>query len=294
MKVFLPGATGLIGSAVAVALQRAGHTVLGLVRSEAAEQKLLDRHMLVRRGDLSQTDILVHACEESQAVIWAASDPKSSEREAATIAAMLDKVAGTGKAFIYTAGVWDFGDTGGKAVDEKSPYNPLDLVKWRPPICEMVLDAVSRDIQSVVIFPSFVYGYGAGIPGMLVKSAREEGVARLVGDGENHWGFVHADDLADLYVRALQAPGGTKLIATSGQSYRAYDIAETASRGAGADGKVKLWPVDEARKAMGPFADALAADTHIKTDRARKLLGWQALGPSVIDDLDHGSYAEPR
>ena len=118
---------------------------------------------------------------------------------------MLDKVAGTGKAFIYTAGVWDFGDTGGKSIDEKSPYNPLDMVKWRPPVSEMwSLDAVSlRDIQSVVILPSYVYGYGGGIPGMLVKSAREEGAARLVGDGENHWGFVHADDLADLYVRAL-------------------------------------------------------------------------------------------
>ena len=84
------------------------------------------------------------------------------------------------------------------------------------------------------------------------------------------------------------------MIGTSGQTYRAYDIAEAASRGAGADGRVKLWPVDEARKAFGPFADALAADTHIKTDRARKLLGWQPIGPSVLDDLDHGSYSEPR
>ncbi len=34
MQVFLTGATGYIGSAVAVALRRAVHTVVGLARSE--------------------------------------------------------------------------------------------------------------------------------------------------------------------------------------------------------------------------------------------------------------------
>lgn len=294
MKVFLTGATGFIGSAVALALQRAGHSVLGLARSEEAQQKLLDRGMLVRRGDLSQTSLLVAAAEECGAVIYASADPESPRRDPVNIAAMLDMVAGTGKPFIYTAGVWDLGDTGGKPVDEKSPENPLALVAWRPAVSQMVLDAAGRDIQSAVILPSFVYGYGGGIPGMLVKSAREEGASRLVGNGENHWGFVHADDLADLYVRCLQAPPGTRLIATAGQPYKAFEIAEAASRGAGAGGRVTLWPVDEARTQLGPFADALVADTVIKTDRARRLLGWQPLGPSILDDLDHGSYVDGR
>ena len=79
MKVFLTGATGFIGSAVALALQRAGHTVMGLARTEEAQNKLLDRRMLVRRGDLSDIPLLVHAAEESQAIIWAASDPQAAQ-----------------------------------------------------------------------------------------------------------------------------------------------------------------------------------------------------------------------
>ncbi|HET7784428.1 MAG TPA: NAD-dependent epimerase/dehydratase family protein, partial [Myxococcales bacterium] len=35
MKVFLTGGSGYIGSAVALALKKAGHDVLALVRSEA-------------------------------------------------------------------------------------------------------------------------------------------------------------------------------------------------------------------------------------------------------------------
>jgi nucleoside-diphosphate-sugar epimerase len=279
---------------VGLALQRAGHTVMGLARSDASAEKLLDRRMLVRRGDLTKTDVLIQAAEESQAIIWAAADAQAAEHDPVAVAAMLDKFAGTGKSFIYTAGVWDFGNTHGKPVDEKSPFNPAALVSWRPAVTQMVLDAASRDIQTAVILPSFVYGYGAGIPAMLVKSAKEEGAARLVGDGENHWCFVHADDLANLYVRALQAPPGTMLIGSAGQPYKAREIAEAASRSVGADNRVTLWPVDEARSTLGPFADALVLDTNIKTDRARKLLGWQPIGPSIIDDLESGSYTENR
>src|SRR6266853_1964156 len=40
MNVFLTGATGYIGAAVAGALRRAGHEVSGLARSAEAQQKL--------------------------------------------------------------------------------------------------------------------------------------------------------------------------------------------------------------------------------------------------------------
>ncbi len=47
---------------------------------------------------------------------------------------------------------------------------------------------------------------------MLVHFARQEGVSRTIGDGENVWPLVHRDDLADAYLRALtMAPAGTLL-----------------------------------------------------------------------------------
>ncbi len=45
MKVFLTGATGYIGSAIATALQSANHELSGLARSFTAEEKLRSHHI---------------------------------------------------------------------------------------------------------------------------------------------------------------------------------------------------------------------------------------------------------
>jgi len=52
MNVFLTGATGYIGGAIADALQRTGHTVLGLAHSEQSARGLQARSITPLRGDL--------------------------------------------------------------------------------------------------------------------------------------------------------------------------------------------------------------------------------------------------
>lgn len=52
MKVFLTGGSGYIGSAVALALKKAGHDVLALVRDEAKAQGLKSAGVKLVKGEL--------------------------------------------------------------------------------------------------------------------------------------------------------------------------------------------------------------------------------------------------
>ena len=294
MNVFLTGATGYIGSAVVDALQKSGHSVTGLARSDAAAEKLRERGCEVHRGDLQNPQTLAAGARAADATIHTAStsDTRSGQLEPPAVRAMLDAVEGSDQPFIYTSGVWVLGDTGDEPADEDAPLDPLPIVAWRPAVERMVLDAAERGVRTVVIRPAMVYGRGAGIPAMLVDAARKHGVVRYVGTGENRWTMIHVEDLADLYVRTVEnASAGTLLHAAAGPPLRVAEIASAAAEAGGVKGQTTGWPLDEAREKLGPFADALALDQWVSGKRAEEMFEWRPQAPSVLDDLRRGSYA---
>ncbi|MDY7228554.1 NAD-dependent epimerase/dehydratase family protein [Hyalangium rubrum] len=289
MKILVTGATGYIGTAVTEALIRAGHQVQGLARSDAARGKLEARGIQPVRGELSDTAGLAALVPGVDAVIWAATS-NTEALDAPAVTAMLERMAGTGKAFLYTSGVWVHGDTRGAVVDEDSPLRSAELVAWRPAVERRVL--ATPGIRGIILRPGIVYGRAGGIPGMLTSSAREAGAARFVGAGENHWPVVFLEDLADLYLRAVErAPAGTVLLASQGPGVKLKALATAASEGAGAGGRTTSWNLEEARKQLGAFADALALDQQVSARRAEQLLGWAPHGPSILEELRSGSYA---
>jgi hypothetical protein len=48
--------------------------------------------------------------------------------------------------------------------------------------------------------------------------------------------------------------------------------------------------LEEARKTMGPYADALVLDQLASGRKARELLGWQPHRPDILEELERGSY----
>jgi nucleoside-diphosphate-sugar epimerase len=290
MKVFLTGATGYIGSAIADRLRAAGHEVVGLARSDASAAKLQIAGITAVRGDFSDPQSVGSAARAADGVISTATTYNPAV-DGPAIDAILDALAGGNKPFIYTSGIWSHGDTAGKVVDETSPPRPVELIRWRVEVEDRVLQARERGIRTVVIRPAIVYGRGGGIPAGFVDSAQKDGAAHYVGTGKNRWPFVHVDDLADLYLLALQkAPPGTLLLGVHGPSHSVRQVAEAASRGAGAGGKVAALPLEQAREEMGAYADALVLDQQASGKRAQDLLGWRPYRPDVLEDIERGSY----
>ncbi|MEZ5354827.1 MAG: NAD-dependent epimerase/dehydratase family protein [Bryobacteraceae bacterium] len=278
-SVFVTGATGYIGSAACACLRERGYAVAGLARSEESARKLADGGIGAVRGSLTDTDGLAGAARASDGVIHAAmeSGAEAGERDRKAVEAILDALAGSGTPFVYTSGSWVMGSTGGRVAGEMFPLNPAPGVAWRPAVERMVLDATERGVRGIVIRPALVYGRGGGL-----LTALASGALPWVGDGTNHWSFVHVDDLAGLYTLALeQAPPGSIYVAARGPAIAVAEIAREF-------GSPAFVPVEDAREELGPIADALVLDQKIGSTRAARELGWRPSGAAVIEEIRRG------
>lgn len=287
MRVFVTGASGYVGSAVCAAVKKRGHDVVGLARSQESIDKLKALGVHPVPGTLGDRKVLREMTHDADAVIHCAFEqsPQGVELESAALDTMLGAVDSGHEAFVYTSGVWVYGDTGGNVIDESAPLHPIPLVAWRPAHEKKVQDAQKHKLRTIVIRPGLVYGGSGGLVAMLIGQAKG-GQLAIVGNGKNHWPLVRLDALAELYALAIdEAPADSIYNGTSGDTAPYGEIARAAHRVAGGDGNVPTMPVEEARNIMGPFADALALDQRISGDKAQSELGWKPQRPSVLEEL---------
>jgi nucleoside-diphosphate-sugar epimerase len=264
-----------------------------LARNQDAEMKLAAMGVAAVRGDLFDTNALKPAAQAAEAVIHMATTNEANfpRADRSAVEAILAALSGSGKPFIYTSGVWVLGRTGPRPADESSPTtSPLGIVAWRPAHEKLVLEAAGKGVKAMVLRPGIVYGRGGGIPAMWTAAARD-GAVRYVGTGDQQWPTVHVDDLAGLYAKALaQGKAGEVYHGIAGQ-VEVRKLAEAAARSGGRQAAVSAWPLEDARKALGPFADALAADQRIGSEKTKRALDWHPGRPGILEDVEKGSYA---
>ncbi|WP_336761274.1 NAD-dependent epimerase/dehydratase family protein [Asaia sp. VD9] len=296
MNIMITGATGLIGGAVARALKAQGHGILALARNEGAAEKARAQGFDIVAGDLADTALLHSVAQRADAVIHAASshDQRAADLDRRATHALLDALRGTGKRLIYTSGCLVYGATGDKAATEETACNPLPMVAWRETLEREI--RAEQDVHGVILRPGWVYGCGGGTAMMLLAEARNEGAARVIGTGDNRWSCVHTEDLARLYARALtHAPAGSVYNGVNGAPVSLMEIAQAASRAGGAQGRVTLWPIEEARQSLRGFADAIACDQVISGGKAQAELGWRPVMGTILQEFEaitSGNYRD--
>lgn len=292
MQVFVTGASGFIGSAVAQAFARAGHEVVGLVRSPERAAPLHAAEVATIVGTLEQPAAWVDRARACAVVVHAAAEPsaRSFDLDRDAVRAMLASArdAGAPRVFVYTSGVWVHGDTGGRRVDESTPPAPHPYVARRVEHERMVLEASRGALRTIVVRPGCVYGGSGSLTASWFKSATREGAVRIVGDGANRWSFVHRDDLARLYLLAAESSAGGEVFhATDRSRSTVRECAEAAGRAAGLHpARVQSVPVADAVKALGAWAECLALDQHVDSSKAVRYLGWQPRHAGFVDEVD--------
>jgi nucleoside-diphosphate-sugar epimerase len=99
--------------------------------------------------------------------------------------------------------------------------------------------------------------------------------------------MVHIDDLARAYVRAAESGlGGETFNVVDGTRYTVAEMARAAARAAGYAGTIQYVPLEEAVKAMGPYAECLALDQHVDGRKAMRILSWSPRHVGFIDGIE--------
>ena len=166
MRVFITGATGYIGFNVALAFRRAGHEVWGLVRSSDKAGALAENEIRPVLGDMERPQTYSSIAEQCSIFVHTAVDRQAREElDKKTVETLLEvsKKADTPKTLIYTSGVWLYGNTGDRLVDETEPLNPINHSAYRVAHEKMVLN--TSGVKGVVIHPGVVYGRQGGLTG---------------------------------------------------------------------------------------------------------------------------------
>lgn len=285
MRVFLTGATGYVGSAVLESLVRGGHQVDALVRTAEGAAKVQARGATPLIGDLMQPASWRAAAAAADGAIHTAAESGAKARavDETAVGVLISLPAKDTRFLIYTSGVWVLGPAPAP-VDETAPLNPIEIVSWRPAHEKRILDSAAAGGRAIVIRPGVVYGGSRGIVGDLLKDAANS-LVRVVGSGENHWPLVYDRDLGELYARIVNTPTASGVYHANDEGDETVNaIVAALGEHAHTQPSIRHVPLPEARKKMGPYADALALDQLVRSPRARAL-GWTPTLHSVAGNV---------
>lgn len=169
MRVFVTGATGLIGSAVVAELLSGGHAVVALARSDTSARAAEAAGATPLRGALSDLDVLRAGAAQADGVIHLAfSNDFSSAallaqgiaEESAALATLGEALVGSDRPLVTVSGT---PATPGRPSTEADPISTEGPVGGRGVAVMVTLAMASRGVRSSAVrLPRTVHNNGSG------------------------------------------------------------------------------------------------------------------------------------
>jgi len=284
LRVFILGGTGSIGSPIVRELIERGHEVWALARSEASASKLRAGGATAIAGDIAAPECWTAKLPLIDVVIHAACDFENEMAaiDARLLDALLPALAAQPKKprFLYTGGGWLFGATGDDVATETTPFRPDPAFAWMVPQLTRILG--SREVDGIVIHPAMVYTPDGGVFRRFARDAVERNAVCVVGSEQVRWPLVHGEDIASLYILALEhAPARSNYIGAAIDGLAVGRIARAfARRFRTTDQEPQIISADAIAAELGEWARGYALDQLLSGARARRDLGWM---PTHLD-----------
>jgi nucleoside-diphosphate-sugar epimerase len=299
MKIFISGATGLVGYAALKRFTGAGHTVKGLVQDADSAKLIIKAGALPVIGDLMTPEPWAEQVKDCDVVLSASSpyhfgEPlslKEAKRRAETHAEMVTNLLSAAthahvEAVILTYHVTALGNQGERWASEILPIEPVGYARavagsyW-----EIERNARRMGLPVIEVFPGWVYGHGGWFEDYTVNGLLD-GTLSIVGSGQNYISPVHVDDLTEaLRLIAQKKPIGERFCIVDEMPIKQNDLMNYIADQLG----VKTPPTVDyslfASEHGDVMAEAMNSSVRVSNAKAMKELGFRAVYPSVHEGV---------
>jgi 2-alkyl-3-oxoalkanoate reductase len=299
MRVFIAGASGVLGRRILRQMVARGHSVIGQVRSPKAELAVKEAGGEPRTADLFDAESLARAAENCDTVIHAATAIPVKQKTAPADWAMNDRIRRKGtrclteaaakigaKTYLQQSIAWVARPKDGSPFDEDSPMVSGPTIQSAIDAEAIAREAESGEGFTVGILRSgFFYDSESGHTRMIAEALRKRQLP-IIGSGEAMWAMIHTDDVASAYVAAAEHPkSGVWHIVDNELVPVATFLKDFAARlGAPAPRRVPVWL---ARWLAGEQAvEYLTKSNRTTNARFRRDFSWTPRYPTYREGLD--------
>jgi nucleoside-diphosphate-sugar epimerase len=299
MKVFIAGASGVLGRRLVRHFVARGHSAIGQVRSAKAESAVREAGGEPRHADLFDAESLARAADGCDTVVHAATAIPVKQKTTPADWAMNDHIRRKGtrclieaaakigaKTYLQQSIAWVARPKNDSPFNEDSPVVP-------EPAIQSAIDAevIAREAESAegftvsILRAGFFYDCESGHTRMLAGALRKRQMP-IIGGGEAAWAMIHTDDAASAYVIAAEKPrsGVWHIVDNELVEVRTF-LQEFAARlGAPAPRRVPVWL---AKWLAGEQAvEYFTRSTRTTNARFRRDFGWAPRYPTFREGLD--------
>ena len=204
---------------------------------------------------------------------------------------------------VHTSSSAIFGIPEHNPVTEDTPGRPLEAYGKAKLEAELLCrDAAETGVDVTVVRPRTILGHGRlGIIAVLFEFVAEGAPVYVLGQGDNRYQFVHANDLADACLRAADREKPAVYNIGAGEFGTMRETLQALVEHAGTGSRVRSLPAGVARAAMqtlsrmgvAPFAPyhwlLYAESLWFDTTKARTELAWEprhSNASAVIESYD--------